>query len=189
MQDVFDLEPATNILADDSYILSYPHLLSYFATKKSLGAEDVVRGAHMVYGWMPTILELYSGPTKLDLVEAADLLTEARSAGTLTDAELGKIAGLVNNSLVGASKLLHFIAPNNFAIWDSNVYAFVFNERPHNYRVKQVAKYRKYLGILRELQADQRFSQFHKSMNSKIGYTVSPLRALELVMYLNAPEF
>lgn len=189
MKDVFDLEPTTNILANDSYILSYPHLLSYFATKKSLGAEDVVRGAHMVYGWMPTILELYSGPTKLDLVEAADLLTEARSAGTLTDAELEKIAGLVNNSLVGASKLLHFIAPNNFEIWDSNVYAFVFNEKPHNYRVKQVAKYREYLGILRELQADQKFSQFHISMNSKIGYTVSPLRALELVMYLNAPVF
>jgi hypothetical protein len=189
MRDVFDLEHTTNILADDSYIVSYPHLLGYFVTKTSLGAADVVCGAHMVYGWMPTILELYSGPTKLDLVEAADLLTGARSAGTLTDAELGKLAGLVNNSLVGASKLLHFIAPNSFAIWDSKVYSFVFNERPHNYRVNQVAKYRKYLGILRELQRDQRFGQFHISMNGKIGYTVSPLRALELVMYLNAPVF
>jgi len=65
MRDVFDLEHTTNIVADDSYIVSYPHLLGYFSAKTSLGAEDVVCGAHMVYGWMPTILELYSGPTKM----------------------------------------------------------------------------------------------------------------------------
>lgn len=187
MRDVFELEHTTNILVDDSYIVSYPHLLGYFAAKTSFGVKDVVCGAHMVYGWMPTILELYSGPTKLDLVKAADLLTEARSACALTDTELRKLADLVNNSLVGASKLLHFIAPNSFAIWDSKVYSFVFNERPYHDRVNKVAKYREYLDILKELQRDQRFSQFHTSMNSKIGYTVSPLRALELVMYLNAP--
>jgi len=146
-----------------------------------------VCGAHMIYGWMPTILELYFEPTKLDLGGATDLLTKARSTGTLTDDELKKLSVLVNNSLVGTSKLLHFIAPSSFAIWDSKVYTFVFNERPHHYRVNQVAKYRIYLDILRELQVDYRFMQFHMSMNSKIGYTVSALRAIELVMYLNAP--
>jgi hypothetical protein len=189
MEDVFDLEPTTKILADDSYILSYPHLLSYFENKTSFGVEDVVRGTHMVYGWMPRILNLNAGPIKLDLVEAAGILTKAKSTGSLTNSDLAKIASLAGNSLVGASKLLHFIAPNSFPIWDSNVYAFVFNERPHNYRVKQISKYRKYLDILNKLKADPRFNRFHMSISSKIGYEVSPLRALELVMYLNAPEF
>jgi len=189
MQDIFDLEPTTNIVANDSYILSYPHLLSYFETKTSFDIEDVVCGAHMVYGWMPKILNLNAGPIKLDLVEAAGILTKVKSTGTLTDSELQKIRSLVGNSLVGASKLLHFITPNSFPIWDSNVYAFVFNERPHNYRVKQVSKYRKYIDILKKLKEDHRFNRFHRSISSKIGYAVSPLRALELVMYLNAPEF
>lgn len=188
MRDVFVLERTTEINPNDSYIVSYPYFLDYFSMKTSFEVEDVVCGAHMVYGWMPTILDLYLGPNKLTLGEAAKLLSEAKSSGNLTDNEMSKLACLINNSLVGTSKLLHFIAPNSFAIWDSKVYSYIFNERPYHDRVNHVKKYRKYLGVLVELQGDQRFSKFHSSMNKKIGYEVSPLRALELVMYLNAPK-
>ncbi|MBC8554672.1 MAG: hypothetical protein H8D23_34100 [Candidatus Brocadiales bacterium] len=189
MQDVFILERTTKINPTDSYIISYPYFLSYFAQKTSYGVEDVVCGAHMVYGWMPTILDLYLDPTTPTLVEAADLLSEAKRCGNLTDNELERLATLINNSLVGTSKLLHFIAPEHFAIWDSRVYSFVYEERPYHERVNQVQKYRKYMEILTELQGDHRFPQFHSSMNKKIRYEVSPLRSLEIVMYLNAPKF
>jgi len=188
MLDVFELEPATTIHADESYIVSYPHLVSYFASKATISAEEVVCGAHMVYGWMPTILDLYSNPTKLDLFGAAELLTKARYNGIVTDSELQGLAGLVNNSLVGASKLLHFIAPTQFAIWDSKVYAFVFNQKAHQYRISNINSYRKYLNILSDLQSNPRFDKFHNSINTKMGYKVSPIRALEVVMYLNAPD-
>jgi hypothetical protein len=45
MPDIFAIEPNTTIMQDDSYILSYPHLLSYFASKQIFAIEDVVRGA------------------------------------------------------------------------------------------------------------------------------------------------
>jgi hypothetical protein len=64
---------------------------------------------------------------------------------------------------------------------------FVFNTRPHNYRVNKIENYRKYIEVLSRLREDPRFESLHNSMNQKIGYEVSPLRALELVMYLNAP--
>jgi hypothetical protein len=54
MEDVFELESHT-LIRQSSYIVSYPYLLGYFA-KSTFDAADVVRGAHMVYGWMPTIL-------------------------------------------------------------------------------------------------------------------------------------
>jgi hypothetical protein len=187
MPDIFDLEPNTTVLQDNSYILSYPHLLSYFAAKPSFGPEDVIRDAHMAYGWMPTVLELYPEPPNIDLPKAAELLTKAKTAGVLTDKDIEQLARLVNNSLVGASKLLHFVSPQRFAIWDSKIYAFVFRERPHNYRVSQVSKYRDYLTKLDQYQKDPRFAAFHASVNTKVGYTVSALRALELVMFLNAP--
>ncbi|QSA96515.1 hypothetical protein [Methylococcus sp. EFPC2] len=189
MTDIFNLEPNTTVLQDDSYILSYPHLLSYFAAKQSFGPEDVVCGAHMVYGWMPTVLELYPESPNIDLPKAAELLTKAKTTGVLTDDEIEQLARLVNNSLVGASKLLHFVSPERFAIWDSKIYAFVYRERPHNYRVSQVSKYRSYLTKLDQHQKDSRFATFHNSVNTKIGYSVSALRALELVMFLNAPVF
>lgn len=189
MADVFDLEPHTRVLQDDSYILSYPHILSYFSGKATFDAADLVRGAHMVYGWMPTVLELYPEPPNPDLAAGAALLTKAKSTGELSDQEIDSLAAIINNSLVGASKLLHFVAPDQFAIWDSKIYAFVFEKKPHNYRVNEVASYRSYLNMLARIRGDARFNAFHASVNRKVGYSVSPLRAVELVMFLNAPVF
>jgi hypothetical protein len=189
MPDVFELELTTNISKDDSYLLSYPYLLNYFAVKPSITPQEVVCGAHMAYGWMPTILDLYTKKPNIDLSIAAGLLNTVKVTGTLADAQIEQLACLINNSLVGASKLLHFIAPNNFAIWDSKVYAFVYQEKAYNHRVNNVSKYRHYLGLLIRHKQDSRFSGFHASVINKIGYEVSPFRALELIMYLNAPTF
>ena len=46
-----------------------------------------------------------------------------------------------------------------------------------------------YLNELATLAQRPEFARFHASMNEKVGYPVSPLRALELVMFLNAPIF
>ena len=188
MKDVFDLEADTLVHQNDSYILSYPHILSYFSAKTTFNAADMVRGAHMVYGWMPTILDLYPEAPNRDLAAGAALLTEAKCTGALADQKLDLLAKLVNNSLVGASKLLHFVAPDQFAIWDSKIYAFVFEQKPNNGRVNKVANYREYLRMLSHIQSDSRFDAFHDSVNGKIGYKVSPLRAIELVMFLNAKK-
>ncbi len=189
MRDVFALERTTEILPDDPYIAAYPHLVDFFASKASFGPADVVCGAHMVYGWMPTVLELYPDPDGTDLVAAATLLTRAKSVGGLDRSEVDSLAALVNNSLVGASKLLHFVAPASFAIWDSRVYSFVHQERPHNYRVNNVEKYFDYLERLGTLTRSPEFKRFHASVATKLGYSVSPLRALELIMFLNAPVY
>src|SRR5579863_6374857 len=141
MRDVFELEQTTNI-PTSSYILSYPHILSYFAGRGPLNVADFVRGAHLVYGWMPTALDLYPQPPNLTLAQSASLLESARTHGTISDEQLSALARVVNNSLVGASKLLHFVRPDIFPIWDSNTYAFVFEEKPHGYRVNKIAKFR-----------------------------------------------
>ena len=66
----------------------------------------------------------------------------------LSGTEIADLATLVNNSLVGASKLLHFVAPNTYSIWDSKVFSFVHEKRPHNYRVNDVGAYQGYLALL-----------------------------------------
>lgn len=189
MRDVFSLERTTEILHDDPYIAAYPHLLEFFKTKTGFKKGDVVCGAHMVYGWMPTVLELYADTEGRDLESAAQLLERARVTGALNLADIKTLADLVNNSLVGATKLLHFVAPASFAIWDSRVYSYVHEERPHHYRISDVAKYRDYLDLLDALKKDPRFGSFHSSVNAKLRYGVSPLRALELIMFLNAPLY
>ena len=187
MRNIFDLEPHTQVLQDNSYIISYPHILSYFSALEAIGAADVVRGAHMVYGWMPTVLGLYPENPNKTLNEIAELLTKAKNNDPLSDAQIQDVASVVNNSLVGASKLLHFVAPHKYAIWDSKIYAFVHEKKANNYRVNNVDLYVKYLEALEGLEKKAGFGAFHQSINRKVGYEVSSKRAIELVMFLNSP--
>lgn len=182
---VFDCEPHTTIPKASSYIISYPYILAYFGHREVFDRADLVLGAHLAYGWMPTVLELHPGPPNITLDAGAQLLARAKRDGALTNAEIEALAILINNPLVGASKLLHFVAPENFAIWDSRIYAFIFRQEPHSYRVKSVALYRGYLEALATIRADRKFGQFHASVNAKVGYPVSAFRASELIMFLN----
>ncbi|EJM79600.1 MULTISPECIES: hypothetical protein [unclassified Pseudomonas] len=185
MQDIFLLEPQTKVDRKKSYIRSYPHILGQLQTGAALTERDFVCGAHIVYGWMPTILDLY--PTaELTLQQGADLLNKARTKGVLSESEMANLAALVNNSVVGASKLLHFVNPDAFAIWDSKIYRFIHGQAAHQYRVNNAGAYLKYLDLLNELREDKRFPDFHSSINEKMGYPVSPRRAIEVVMFLNA---
>lgn len=184
MQRIFDLEPGIAIPAANSYIPSYPHLLSYFAGRSAITPDQVVQGAHMVYGWMPTVLELDMVATKgASLQRAAGLLDIARDSD-LDGQQLGELKGMVNNSIVGASKLLHFVAPDRYPIWDSRIYEFCNGKAGHAYQVNNVAAYLGYRAALQALAADPRCAAFHAAVNAKVGYAVSRLRALELMMFL-----
>jgi len=184
MRDIFELEKHTEIDRNQSYIRSYPHLVAWLGGRERLNGGDVTCAAHMVYGWMPTVLELHVSDG-FGIDDAAVLLNMARREGKLADPAVAQLAGLVNHSVVGASKLLHFLSPEAFAIWDSRIYRFIYQKAPHQYRVNSVSEYQGYLELLRDLQRDARFPSFHASVNEKMGYPVSALRALEVVMFLN----
>jgi hypothetical protein len=188
MREVFVLEHTVKISPDDPYVAAYPHLIDFFKGKSSFGPGDVVCGAHMVYGWMPTVLRLNTGKDRTVLTHAATWLTQAKQTGVLESDEVAGLARLVNNSLVGASKLLHFVAPEHFAIWDSRVYSFLHRKIPHHHRVNNVASYFEYLQDLKALNdGSPAFRRFHNSVETKLTYQVSALRALELVIFLKAP--
>ena len=186
MQDVYQIETHTQIDREQSYIRSYPHLQAWLNSKLVLDEQNLICAAHMVYGWMPTILELHPGES-FSSHDGVTLLNKARKQGSLSVGEIDQLAGLVNNSVVGASKLLHFVNPEAFAIWDSRIYRFIHSQEAHHYRVNSAAEYERYLAQLRQLRQDPRLAGFHASINRKMGYEVSALRALEVVMFLNAP--
>lgn len=76
-----------------------------------------------VYAWMPTVLKIDDVESSIVQVQAAidhfkdnDDLLDPRSIG-----HFNNIATYVNHSCVGASKFLHFIFPEKFAIFDSRI--------------------------------------------------------------------
>ncbi|WP_461534749.1 hypothetical protein [Spongorhabdus nitratireducens] len=186
MKDIFELESSTEIDAAHSYIVSYSHLIRFASNIQTLTATELVVLSHMVYGWMPTILNLHLPDEPDGLDKITRILEKARQKGCISYDELSQLKALVNNSVVGASKLLHFTAPEHFPIWDSKIYRFCYENEPHQYRVNSVDHYLTYINQLKELVADQRFPDLHKNVNDKLGYSVTPLRAIELIMFLNA---
>ena len=188
MRDIFELEKNTIILNDDSYINSYPHMRSYFQDLDTITSENVVLGSHMVYGWMPTILDLYIGDQNITLDELVEICNKAKEGSVLDKRQLEAAASVINNSLVGASKLLHFVNPNIYPIWDSKIYTFVHQKKPYNYRVNDASLYLDYLQLLSDLQGKPKFAEYHVSVNEKIGYEVTAVRAIEIIMFLNAPS-
>ena len=184
LEKIFELEPNISVPQRDSYIESYPYLCAHFANKAVIDPQDVVLGAHMVYGWMPTVLGLDMGAVRgFSLRQAADLLTVAKSRD-LDRGELSSLKGLINNSIVGSSKLLHFVEPTRYPIWDSRLYRFCYDKKGHAHQVNSVDAYLVYRSKLMALMTHPQFPRFHASVNAKVGYPVTGPRALELMMFL-----
>ena len=84
--------------------LSYKAFVDFFENKRGkIKENDLIVGAYFAYGWMPTMLDL-----KGDLDEAVRLANKASLDEDLNEEELEILRGVVNNSLVGTSKLLQF---------------------------------------------------------------------------------
>lgn len=165
---------------DKHYIKSYPYLLDFFKRKESFTESDIVQGIHMVYAWMPTTLKKIDWE-QLPFVVAT--LNELKSGTYLHEGQLDILKISANNSMVGASKLLHFIGPEQYAIWDSKVVKYITGNKS-SFGVDSVENYILYLDRLYQLNEDPKFAEIQREVNGKIGYEVSKLRAAEVVMFL-----
>jgi len=185
--DLSKLKTEAQGIKPDEYTDVYPYLISYFEERKELTAEDFIRGAHMVYAWMPTMLSMYS--LKSELKKLIPLINQVRKNRCIKENEINTIAATINNSVVGTSKLLHFISPEDFPIWDSRVYTYIYRQRAYGYRVNNAKKYLGYIELVNQTVKCDRFKKIHSIVNDKIGYDVTAVRAIEAIMFYKAPNF
>jgi len=186
LERVFDLVLDPTIRIEGTYVQSYPHMIDYFKKIKTLTVSDVVIGAHMIYGWMPTILRV--DKKKTDPQEVVRILQAVKDEkDDLSVDDLITLKQYMNNSIVGASKILHFVAPEQYPIWDSKIFRFTHQNQkePSQNRVNNALTYMKYREKLHALMNHPSFTEFHNTIEEKLGYSVSGLRALELAMFLN----
>jgi len=161
--------------------LSYPEFLKYFNDLKTINRHNLTIGINFTYGWMPTIFDFRSD----NFEEALDILNEAKKGKKLTVDNLILLKGLLNNSLVGTTKLLHFINPDNFAIWDSRVYRYLTSKEPHDNRIGNSNFYIDYLAFCNYLTKQTEFNSLQESIEKKVGYSMTAFRVAELVMFSN----
>lgn len=167
-----------------SYFVSYPEFLAYFQNSEVVTRHQLIISSNFTYGWMPTILDF--DPTHLD--DLLSIINSAKKGRIPNESELETLQRCLNKSLVGASKLLHFVNPNSFAIWDNRVYRYLTKTEPHHYRLNKPASYLTYLQFCKELITQHKYEKIHRSMITKIGYEMTMYRTVELIMYLTGEE-
>ena len=166
---------------EKEYFTSYQEFINYFkAIQGSISRHHVVIGISFTYSWMPTILEIATD----HLDEATEILNKAKSGSSLGKPELEILKKCFNNSLVGSSKLLHFIDPERFPIWDSRVCRYLMGRKPHSYLVEDVDHYLAYLAYCEQLIKSDGIDELQKRVKEKVGPEVSKMRTIELIFFL-----
>lgn len=169
---------------DRSYLIGYPHFLQFFNNVDVITRHHLVIGIHFTYGWMPTIFNFKKAEEE-ELDHAVSILNKVKRGELLSNEELDTLKTCLNNSLVGVSKLLHFIRPDMYAIWDSRVYRYITGKDAYQYQVHDYNAYQEYLQFCKDIISQPAFLALHQCMIEKVGYEMTPLRSLELIMFKN----
>ncbi len=163
---------------NDSYLITYPYFLKYFKDIDEIKEEHLVISSHFVYGWMPTILYL-----NLDEKEKVlTLLNMVKNGHIINQPELEILKKSINNSLVGVSKLLHFINPQHYAIWDSRILRYLTGNKS-SYGIDNPKWYLEYLKGIKEIIENSGFTKLHSVIEGIYGDKIYPTRAIEILMF------
>lgn len=169
-----------NILksADDSYVQVYPEFINYFENLDTIEKHHLVIASHFIYGWMPTIITLKTEKEK----QVLTILNKVKSRVEIDVNELNILKKCINNSLVGVSKLLHFINPKDYAIWDSRIFRYL-TEQKSTSGIQKPEIFIEYLAGVKRISKNKNFKKLHIEIEKSFSYRISPMRAIEYVMF------
>lgn len=181
IDELHNIASKINNTQEDNYLKTYPYFISYFKNLKELDEDNIIIGISLVYSWMPTILK------KIDLEKIKDattILNKARTEERITQLELKLLISTFNNSLVGSSKLLHFINPKKYAIWDSKVFKALYdNKTAYQRAITNPDKYFKYIEWIEGIIKQPSFNQLYEKIKSLIGNDITEYRAIEYCLF------
>ena len=173
-----------------TYLRTYPALLAAASCEGVDDKTKFLQLAMMTYGWMPRVLRLDAK----HLNKATEVFYLARvTSQDLPNIEiLNHISGCLR-SVVGASKLLHFVIPEEYPIWDSNVERFRCGTAPSPYHMGKADNYASYVrevhGIRREPTFQGFYEKFNQAYQERLGrlqipsYPLTPIRVIEAAAF------
>lgn len=163
--------------ASEQYLRTYPQLLRSTAILvKEMGEDALPAIAHMAYGWMPTILKKFSD-SKPDIVGPATSCQSFEEASALIQS---LDDSPINNSWVGMSKVLHFINPEFFPIWDSRV------AKHFGLKISQINNrnhFLEYLAFVEKNRKSDAVKRVREAFAKEAGYEVTDVRACEFILF------
>jgi hypothetical protein len=179
-------------IESDTYRFVYGPLIEHFATLRARTPtwEEALAAVHVVYAWMPTILKpdragaLFS--SREALVGAIQRAQQKSAlASKIPDSDLELVFTFANQSYVGASKLLHFLNPEKFPIWDRRVAnAFLWRDIASS-TINKANRLMRYYTVMESWSCDGCVLEHVETLRRRIGYLqgASTIRIIELVMF------
>lgn len=183
--------PRVTELRSHTYMATYPVMMAIGAAPAVSHAVKFHQLATMVYGWMPRVLRI----DPIHIGGAINAMCAAMEATprTFSTVPIQDIAKCLH-SVVGASKLLHFVNPHAFPIWDSKIESF---RSPASSDMTDVAEYLKYARNVHDIRSDPDFPAFYAAFQSAYSsrlrasgipaYHVNEVRAIEAAAFELAP--
>ena len=172
---------SVNFESDDdkfrSYLLTYPEFIRYFQKLPVIRCHNLIIAANFTYGWIPSITEFRKFQRK-DFKEATTILNRVKAGNHVNEENVKTLQALIDNSLIAVSKLLHFVNPNFYGIWDTNVSQYLTGSNS-----KSVKLYLQWLDVCQDLIKRPAIRGVVAAVNNELGYKVTPIRAIELVMF------
>lgn len=164
------------------YLLAYPELLA--AAEGLFESSSFKALGYMAYGWMPTICksfedQVFQQKPWITACKAKNPTEAIQAISQITKAPY-------NNSWVGTSKVLHFLRPNVFPIWDSKVRNFIDVHGLHNAKTLHTNSqdsYLAYISHMHEIIEQRSVDRLKGFLDKKYNYEYSPIRVCELIYF------
>ncbi len=162
-------------------------------TDKISQKQVVMAIAHMAYGWMRQPLKKCDINDEIKHVKGKTILNalDIKTCDDAVEFVCGYSRSPINGSCIGLSKALHFINPEIFPIWDSNV-AKAFGIKGYHYQMQDIQKYKCYVEFcheilcpneVKEVEVRKAVKQVQESFLKKRNDKVSKIRALEFIWF------
>ena len=180
-------EPIQRLLKfDERYFRQYPVLMQLGNDARTSEDDNKLFALELaIYAWMPQTMSSRPSsaltPCELSAVRTSSIAFPEFASMFRTRASPRENG----HSWVGLSKVLHFLRPDCFAVWDSHVArSFGLN---HSYQINSGPADLNYMQAIMELEkhVGPQISEIQTHVQRLAGYEIGPLRALELSLFVN----
>lgn len=179
------------VFDDISYFDSYFEFVEFFNRIEEIDYHSLVVASYFTYGWMPTILKKFN--LNNNTTEVLNILTKIKHKKLIDKSDYIELVKCVNNSIVGVSKLIHFINPTDYPIFDSRIKNYfkkndlqqaIWGPTYQN-KDKDIEQYLLYKDICLEIIKDSRFNPIYEESIKKLGFNrkITKMRVLENLFF------
>ncbi len=176
-----ELLPQMAAPSNRAHLRSYREFVRHAQALKPIDDGAVILVAGLVYSWMPRTLRLGNST---DIAAAAEILESARRKANLTSRAFEGLSTTLGGSPAAASKVLHFFHPELYPIWNSRAWR-ALDWHSSEVRANAGVRYLGYVDLVGGAAEQAEFAPTHRLVEEAVGYPVSRIRALELLLSLS----